>query len=76
MDWKKVGLVAGIVLIPGGWLLGAYYLMTHCFHKTGNPITIDHKTYVVCSECGAEFEYDLKLMKMGAQRARYKHVSG
>lgn len=85
MNWKKIGAVTAACVVPGGLVvIGMYLAITYCWHKTGNPITLkewskDKKeftkaTYVVCTKCGAQFDYDLTNMKRGAKRDRHSDL--
>lgn len=54
--------------LPGGLVaLGAYYLVTKCWHKYTRPFTIKGTTYVVCIDCAKEFAYDKSKMKVGKE---------
>ena len=45
------------------WLLN---LLFPCGHKrTTFPLTRSRRTYVVCLDCGAEFDYDWRNMRVG-----------
>ena len=82
MNWKEKLGIASFTIVPGGLLIiGGYYLMTHCFHtKLTTPITIKGKdskrfTYVVCLNCGGEFEYSLSEMKRGKRLDRNSSIT-
>jgi hypothetical protein len=50
-----------------------------CSHRnTTFPLTSDHglsRTYVVCLDCGTEFDYDWKAMRKGARVRAHKKAA-
>jgi hypothetical protein len=67
----KLGLGTALFALAGGFL----WLLAHCRHKKiSRPFTnmpwCRGQSYVVCLDCGREFDFDWKAMQMGAQRDR------
>lgn len=67
----KLGLGAAFFALAGG----LYWLLAHCRHKKlSRPFTnmpwCPGESYVVCLDCGVEFDFDLNTMLAGAERAR------
>lgn len=49
------------------WLLS---LLFPCAHdRTTFPLTLKRRTYVVCLDCGSEFEYNWREMRIGSAAA-------
>src|SRR5437660_1017231 len=52
---------------------GLYWLLCHCRHRYSRPFTNmpwnRGETYVICLECGAQFDFDPITLKIGARRA-------
>ena len=74
----KLGLGAALLALAGGLL----WLLAHCKHKKmSRPFTnmpwCRGNSYVVCLDCGTEFDFDWKTMQVGAERARTaRHAPG
>lgn len=46
-------------------------LLFGCWHTNMSRVfTIDNRSYRVCCDCGAEFDYSLETMSMTEQRTR------
>lgn len=71
MKKKAVGLLSLAALAGGGLL----WLISHCNHKFSRPFTNmpwkKRQSYVVCTKCGAEFEFDLDNMEVGPKIDRF-----
>lgn len=50
-----------------GWLLAFVF---GCHHSLSRVFTIRGRTYQVCCDCGAEFDYSWEHMSTGARIAR------
>ncbi len=65
----------GIATMAAASIFPLYWLLTICKHDYTRPFTFRKKdgtreTYVVCINCGKEFEFDLATMQIGKRRER------
>lgn len=63
-----LGLAVAVLSVPVWWLL------MYCNHKFSRPFSCrkngKKETYVVCFKCSRDYEYDMKTLRVGAERKR------